>query len=1147
MNNYEKVNRANSCENLKLDKYKILLDNINRKKNSSLISKNKLHIYQTKRNPNKNLYQSNSYSAFIEEMYIKYSKNLEKYFKNNRYGMRLIGNRLYKNTSIDQYLKERKLYQKKKLSQLKNESFNLNENYNNYSLETKNDLNNDLFYLTPIPNKSRKLLNTNKEKDEFLSAERSAVVIRTFEYTHGLRSDIGIKEYNALIKDKKEKLISYMFESAKKIQNWWKKNFKKYSSFQIKNYNKINTGKIREEYNNFLLKKKFESFADLNRKYLLLKNKFILKKCFNKLRKYANIQYKKIYYLFDWINNLKFCKVSNFEINCYKRFVNKINLNRKYLFTKTNFYYNFEELENKKQISINEQLSKIILIQRYIKNYLNYQQFKKLKENFQKEKGIESTNLINSLNQDNFANFVKYNLQLKNQQFSFTNYGNSDIISENESNEDDNRSNEIYNNIKKNNQSLNDKNNISNKRDKNNFHIYNDYSTNKNNENQFNSSIKGSLNSLNQNNNLNENHFTVPNSKYNLMSHFSDFQNINKTMKKNNNLFPISKQENYRNNSSNEISSYYNCNSNINNQRNINIQDMNKNVNNSPIKNKNNSIIEKTNQILRYDENKSFKSKAILKNNIQNSGSIVMKNIEKNQIINNDYFGENNLIKTNEYNINLLSRSNNILQFDEEKEKDFSKNNKSLKYIKDDLKKDIKNSKKNNNKINKETSIKSLYGNKNETQLIQMKKSIYNIKYHTEKKNKNDNYKLNVNKNEMNQTENQPKNFKSQDNNLININISPDKSNKLFNDNTFNIIKNKKENYKIEEDMINKNSHKKESLSKRKSYFSQNKIRFSFLHSNPYNKGKIDDIFPRSNSLIPNYLFEDMFFNIIYKPIITGTNLITKTRKYYSSINIISNLKNLIKIKKKNENTFEPIIYFEKWKKINQNKKKFYSLIVKIFNKKCLKEKFFLWNKIIKSNQLMSFNYSRTVISISHDRVNQYSQHFNYYGKINKSNNENDFLLIRMILGYRLLKMVFSRGLRHKFLKKLKLRRRKNKSKTYYLNKRNQRFHLELLNLNIKLFYCLNKIFKRKFYERFFYRFLYFSLNNDENIEYDLDNNFSCQLIREGYMKGYFLTLYKILRSRFNYIYVDTGMKFKDFIKIILNMKYENKCVINTK
>ena len=1151
MNNYEKLNRVNSCENIKLDKYKKLLDNINRKKNSSLIIKNKKHIYQTKCSPNKNLYHSRSNSAFIEEMYIKYSKNLQKYFKNNRFGMRLTGNKLYKNLSIDQYLKERKLYQKKKLSQLKNDSsFNLNEKKNNYSLETKNDLNNN-FYLTPIPNKSRKLLNTNKEKDEFLFAERSAVVIRTFEYTHGLRSNVGIKEYKSLIDDKKEKLISYMFESAKKIQKWWKKNNKNYSLRKNKYLNKINSEKIKEEYNKILLKRKCENFVDLNRKYLLLKNNYILKKFFNNLKKYGNSQIKKIYYLFDWINNLKFSKVSNFEIKCYKRFVSKINLNRKYLFTKKNFYFNFEKLENKKQISINEQLAKIILIQRYIKNYLNYKQIKNLKEKFQKENGIGPISLINNLNQDNFANFVKNNIQLKNQinqQFSFINYNDSDITSENESNEDYYSSNSLNYNIQEDNQSLNEINKKSNKRDKNNFHIYNDYFTNKNNENKFNSSIKGSFNSLIKKNNMNEIHFTEPNSKNILISNFSDVQNIIKTTKKKNNILPISKQENNRNNPS--ISSYYNNDSNINNQRNINIQDMNQKFNNSPIKNKNNSIIEKANQILRYDENKSFKPKGVLKDNIHNSRNIIVKNIEKNQIINNDYFGDNNLIKTNENNINILTKSNNnfnileikknqnVKQFDEEKKKDFSKNNKELlKGIKGDLKKDITNSKK-NDELNDEKIIKSPYANKKESKLIQIKKSINNTNHHTERKNMNDNNKFNLNQNEMTQIENLSKNIKSKDNNVININISPDKPNKSFIDNTFNTITNEKENYYPEDNIINKNSHRKKSCVKRKSHISQNKFRFSIIHSNPYNKGKIDDIFPRINSIIPNYLIKDTFINIIYKPISKRCNLITKTRKYYSSINIISNLKNLIKIKKKIENIFEPKIYFEKWEKINQNRKKFYTLIIKIYNKKCLKEKFLLWNKIIKSNQLMSFNYSRTIISISHDRVNQYSQHFNYYGKINKSNNENDFLSIRMILGYRLLTMVFSRGLRHKFLIKLKLKRRKKKSQTYYLNNRNQRFHLELLNLNIKLFICLNKIIKRKFYEQFFYSLLYYSLYKDEKIELDLDNNFSCQLIREGYIKGYFLTLYKILRIRFNYIYIDTGMKFKDFIKIIMNMKY---------
>ena len=1146
MYNNEKLNRLHSCKNLKMDKYKKLLDNIERKKNSSLVLKNKNHIYHSKKwSPNKNLYHSKSNSAFIEEMYIKYSKNLEKYFKNNRYGMRLIGNKLYKNISIEQYLKERKFYQKKKLSHLKDISFNLNEN-KNYSLDIKND--NDLFYLTPLPYKSRKLLNTNKEKDEFLSAERSAVVIRTFEYTHGLRSDVGIKEYKALIEDKKEKLMSYMFESAKKIQNWWKEN-KKGSSRKNKNFIKINSG-LSEEYNKILLKKKLDNFADFNRKYFVLKNKFILKKIFNNLKKYANTQIKKIYYLKDWINNLKFSKESNFEINCYKRSINKINLNRKYLFTKNNFYYNFEQSGNKNKISINEQLAKLILIQRYVKNYLSYKQIKAFKEQFQKENSRESINLINSLNQDNFANFVKKKSLLNNQinqDFYFSNHSHSDITSENESNENDNNnSNLLYKNIKKDNENLNELNNKSNKRNKNNYQIYNDNSININNENKFNSSIKRGFNSLIQKNNLNENNYSAPNSKYNLMPHFSDFQNKNKSLEKNNNILIFSKQEKNIYNPSNEnILSYYNNNDSIiNNKKKIQKQDINKKLNNSPNKNKNNSILEKTNQILRYNENKLFKTKGILKDNIQNSGNIITKKIEKK----NNYFGNYNLKKVNENNINCLTNSNyinnveikkskNFINLEEGKRKDFSKNNnESLKNKKDDFKNDVKNSK-NDDKLNNETIKKSLFGNNKETKLIQIKKGVNYINQ-TEQNNMNDNYKLTLKKNEITISENPSKNIQSKDNNLINNNIFPDKPNKSFINNTFNKTNIKKENDNPKEEMKNINSDKKKKSVKRMSYIEQNKIRFSFLHSNPYNKGRIDDIFPRSNSLISNYLIDDSFFNIIYKPFITGTSLITKTRKYYSSINIISTLNHLLQIKKRIQNTFDPKNYFEKWEKINKNRKKFLNLIIKIYNKNCLKEYFRLWNKIIKSNQLMSFNYSRTIISISHDVVNQYSRHFNYYGKINKSNNENDFLSIRMILGYRLLRMVFTRGLRYKFLNKLKLRRRKKKSNTYYLNKRSERFHLELLNLNIKLFVCLNKIIKRKFYGQFFYSLLYFSLNNDENIEYDLDNNYSCQLIREGYKKGYFLTLYNILRIRFNYIYVDTGMKFKDFIKIILNMKY---------
>ena len=199
-------------------------------------------------------------------MYIKYSKSLQRYFLENREGMKLQGNKYFQNISIDQFIKERPTTTRKYLNILKNsknpnsqEKIILNyQNINNNNIGNK--INGEDFFLTPLPNKSRKLLNTNKEKDEFLSAERSAVVIRTFEYTHGLRSDVGIKEYKALIEDKKEKLMSYMFESAKKIQNWWKEN-KKGSSRKNKNFIKINSG-LSEEYNKILLKKKLDNFAD---------------------------------------------------------------------------------------------------------------------------------------------------------------------------------------------------------------------------------------------------------------------------------------------------------------------------------------------------------------------------------------------------------------------------------------------------------------------------------------------------------------------------------------------------------------------------------------------------------------------------------------------------------------------------------------------------------------------------------------------------------------------------------------------------------------------------------------------------------------------------------------------------------------------
>jgi hypothetical protein len=86
----------------------------------------------------------------------------------------------------------------------------------------------------------------------------------------------------------------------------------------------------------------------------------------------------------------------------------------------------------------------------------------------------------------------------------------------------------------------------------------------------------------------------------------------------------------------------------------------------------------------------------------------------------------------------------------------------------------------------------------------------------------------------------------------------------------------------------------------------------------------------------------------------------------------------------------------------------------------------------------------------------------------------------------------------------------------------------------LKLFHCLNSIIKKKFYFEFFHRLLYISLNINKNIEYNLETNNKCNLIREGFKRGYFQILNNILTIRFNYLYIDSNLKFEDFVKRIL-------------
>ena len=152
-------------------------------------------------------------SNFLEEMYLKYSKNLQKYFLKNQTGLKLAGNKYFKNLTVEDYMKQNNLTQEEFIHLL-----NGLRPMSNPLFNYQHEINKDNFFLTPMPNKSRQLLETSKEKNDFLNAERSAVVMRTFEYTHGIKSKVGIRELKKIIFEQKQRLIKLMLASASKIQ-----------------------------------------------------------------------------------------------------------------------------------------------------------------------------------------------------------------------------------------------------------------------------------------------------------------------------------------------------------------------------------------------------------------------------------------------------------------------------------------------------------------------------------------------------------------------------------------------------------------------------------------------------------------------------------------------------------------------------------------------------------------------------------------------------------------------------------------------------------------------------------------------------------------------------------------------------------------
>ena len=316
-----------------------------------------INDYNNNKESYNNIINSQSIShQYFEGIYLKYSKSLEEYMKKNKKGLKLTGSKKFMNVPIDIFLKESKLYKEQILNELKNKN-------------KKSKITTDKIFLTPLPDKPRVLLNTEKEKNDFLFAERQAVVMRTFEYTNALRNK-GLSQYYQMKENEKQEMIYIMKKASNIIQNWWnsiKEKIRLEKIFKVKSINLCNLLK------NFMKKKKKNYFKEIIRKILI----------YNKLGKKFNdliIQKFKL----NLISNQN--KLIKYKI-----------INRNWAFYTRKQYLNYnQKLIKKRNLNLlnnlnNPYISKIIMIQR---NYRKLKNKKLLYSNIKKEKIIKLKNLL---------------------------------------------------------------------------------------------------------------------------------------------------------------------------------------------------------------------------------------------------------------------------------------------------------------------------------------------------------------------------------------------------------------------------------------------------------------------------------------------------------------------------------------------------------------------------------------------------------------------------------------------------------------------------------------------------------------------------------------------------------------------------------
>ena len=173
----------------------------------------------------------------LNNIYLKCYQNLNQFLKvdNNLKGVRLEGNKLLENISLEQFNELFSEYGKGIEKKLKKQVLNYFYPNNN-----KPKLMGQKMHLTPIPIKKQMYLKNQAEKNNYKNAERAAVIMRRLEYTHGL----GNKKQN------EEKIFFYLIKGAALIiEDWWISIMKKRGNYNIGNLNN-NINSNLEYYNN---------------------------------------------------------------------------------------------------------------------------------------------------------------------------------------------------------------------------------------------------------------------------------------------------------------------------------------------------------------------------------------------------------------------------------------------------------------------------------------------------------------------------------------------------------------------------------------------------------------------------------------------------------------------------------------------------------------------------------------------------------------------------------------------------------------------------------------------------------------------------------------------------------------------------------